>query len=53
MGMPPRKEVIGMKEKAKSQLIESLALSLLLGAAARFLEALADVIRLLIHITLG
>jgi hypothetical protein len=31
-----------MKVKEKSQLIKWLALSLLLGAAARFLEALAN-----------
>ena len=42
-----------MKEKAKSQLVKWLALALLLGAAARLLEALADVIRLLIYVTLG
>ena len=42
-----------MKEKAKSQLIKWLALALLLGAAARLLEALADNIRLLLQIILG
>ena len=42
-----------MKEKAKSQLIIWLALTLLLGTAARFLEAVADILRLLVQITLG
>jgi hypothetical protein len=37
-----------MKGKEKSQLIKWLALSLLLGAAARFLEALAEILRILL-----
>jgi hypothetical protein len=45
-GKPPRKEVACMKGKEKSQLIKWLALSLLLGAAARFLEALTEFLRL-------
>jgi hypothetical protein len=35
-----------MEEKEKSQLIKWLTLSLLLGAATRFLEALTEFIRL-------
>ena len=42
-----------IKEKAKSQLIKWLALTLLLGAAARLLEALADILRMFLQITLG
>ena len=42
-----------MKEKAKSQLIKWLALTLLLGALARLFEALAEIIRLLIRFSLG
>ena len=42
-----------MKEKAKSQLIKWLALTMLLGALARLLEALADILRLLMHVMLG
>ena len=42
-----------MKEKAKSQLIKWLALALLLGAATRLLETVADIIRLLVQITLS
>ena len=42
-----------MRDKTKSQLIKWLALTLLLEATVRLLEALADVIRLLIRITLG
>jgi hypothetical protein len=37
-----------MREKEKSQLVVWLTLSVLLGAIARLLEALADLIRLLI-----
>ena len=37
-----------MRKKEKSQLMNWLALALLLGAAARLLEALAELIRLLI-----
>jgi hypothetical protein len=47
MGKPPRKEVTCMGEKVKSQLIIWLTLSVLLGALARLLEALADILRLL------
>ena len=36
-----------MKEKVKSQLIKWLTLALLLGAGARFLEALAEILRIL------
>ena len=45
---PPGKEVTWMKEKAKSQLLKRLALTLLLGALARLLEALADIIRMIL-----
>jgi hypothetical protein len=48
MRKPPRKEVTEMRKKEKSQLIFWLTLSLLLGALARLLEALADVLRLLV-----
>jgi hypothetical protein len=37
-----------MEENEKSQLIKWLTLALLLGAAARFLEAVADLLRLLL-----
>ena len=42
-----------MGKKVKDQLIIWLALTSLLGTAARFLEVLAEFIRLLIHVVLG
>jgi hypothetical protein len=47
-GNLPGKEVTCMRKKEKSQLIIWLTLSLLLGALSRLLEALTDLLRLLL-----
>jgi hypothetical protein len=48
MGKPPRKEVTKMGKKREDyRLLILTVLAILLGAAARLLEALADILRLL------
>jgi hypothetical protein len=44
---------MGKKRKGYQVATFLIALALLLGAAARFLEALAELLRLLIRLTLG